>query len=427
MAPRQNGLWRHGNFLKLWIGQTISVFGSSITGLAIPLTAAIALHATPAQMGILGAAGTAPFLLIGLFAGAWVDRMRRRPILILSDIGRALLLGIIPLAALLGALRMEVLYVVEFLVGVMTVFFEVAYQSYLPNLVSREHLVEGNSKMEISRSTAQIAGPGLAGLLIEYVTAPIAIIVDALSFLVSALSLGLIPDTEPAPTPKAQGSNIWSDIAEGLRLVLGNRMLRSIAACTATTNLCMGMSGAVLVLFATNTLKLSPAEQGLIFSLGAPGTLLGALIAARTAKYLGLGQTIIGAALLGGLGGLMVPLAGLLPEAGTAFLIASQLIIGASFVIYNINQVSLRQAITPDRLLGRMNASIRFIVWGILPIGSLIGGALGETAGIFPTLVISSVGLLLSFLWVLFSPVRSLREQPAPVEETPTEAAPAVG
>lgn len=422
MAPRLNGLWRHGNFLKLWVGQTISVFGSSITGLAIPLTAAIALRATPLEMGILGAAGTAPFLLIGLFAGAWVDRMRRRPILIYSDIGRALLLAIIPLAALLGLLRMELLYVIEFLVGVMTVFFEVAYQAFLPALISREHLVEGNSKMEISRSTAQIAGPGLAGLLIQAVTAPVAIIVDALSFLVSAVSLALIRTPEPAPAAKAEHASIWSDIGEGLKLVLGNPLLRPIVACTATTNLCSGMWSAVLVLFATNTLGLSPAQQGLIFSLGAPGTLLGALVAGRVAKRLGLGQTIIGSALLGGLGGMLLPLAGMLPAAGTALMVASQLVVGAGFVIYNINQVSLRQAITPDRLLGRMNASIRFIVWGILPIGALIGGVLGQRLGIFPTLVISSLGQLLAFLWVLCSPVRSLREQPAPVEEPAPEA-----
>ncbi|GAB4108853.1 MAG: MFS transporter [Roseiflexaceae bacterium] len=423
---RLKGLWRHADFLKFWFGQTVSVFGSAITGLALPLVAAISLNATPAQMGLLGAAATAPFLLVGLFAGVWVDRKPRRPILIASDIGRALLLLIIPLAAWLGMLRIELLYVVEFLVGVMTVFFEVAYQSYLPALVTREELVEGNSKLEVSRSAGQIAGPGLAGLLIELITAPIAIIVDGVSFLVSALALALIRRPEPAPEQAAQRGNLWKDIGEGLAWVGKNPLLRPIVCCTATTNLCTGMWGAVMTLFMIDNLKLSAGMMGLIMSIGAPGTMVGALVASRVAKRIGLGPAIVGAALLGGMSGLLIPLAGIFPAAGIPLLIGSQFIMGLAFVVYNINQVSLRQGITPDRLMGRMNASIRFVVWGILPIGSLIGGALGQQLGIFPTLVISSLGLLLAFLWVQFSPVRALREQPELVEDTPV-AAPALG
>ncbi|HEU4328636.1 MAG TPA: MFS transporter [Roseiflexaceae bacterium] len=423
---RLKGLWRHADFLKFWFGQTVSVFGSAITGLALPLVAAIALNATPAQMGLLGAAATAPFLLVGLFVGVWVDRKRRRPILIATDIGRALLLLIIPLAAWLGALRIELLYLVEFLVGVMTVFFEVAYQSYLPSLVTREELVEGNSKLEVSRSAGQIAGPGLAGLLIELITAPIAIIVDAVSFLLSGVALALIRRPEPEPEQPAERNSIWKDIGEGLSWVGKHPLLRPIICCTATTNLCTGMWGAVLTLFMIDQLKLSAGMMGLIMSIGAPGTMVGALVAAKVAQRIGLGPAIVGSALLGGLSGLLIPLAGIFPAAGVPLLIGSQFFMGMAFVVYNINQISLRQTITPDRLMGRMNASIRFVVWGILPIGALLGGALGTLLGIFPTLVISSLGLLLAFLWVQFSPVRALREQPTPVEDAPV-AAPALG
>ena len=293
-TPQPTTLTRNPDFLKFWVGQTISVFGSQITNLALPLTAVLVLNASSSQMGVLNALGIAPFILVGLFAGVWADRMRRRPILLASDLGRFLLLGSIPLAALGGFLTIPYLYIIIFLVGIMTVFFDVSYQAFLPSLVGREQLVEGNSKLEVSNSAAAILGPGLAGVLVQALTAPIAIIFDALSFLVSAISLRVIRSQETAPELKqAAEKNVLREIREGLHVVFGNRLLWSIAGCTATANFFGSMWQAVFILYLTRELGMPPAVQGIIFAAGAPGALLAALISARVAKRLGLGTTII--------------------------------------------------------------------------------------------------------------------------------------
>ncbi len=409
-------LWRQHDYLKFWAGQTISVFGSALTGLALPLTAVAVLDATPAQMGLLGAAATLPFLLVGLFAGVWVDRARRRPILLGADIARALLVGSIPLAMVLGWLRIELLFGVEFLVGVATVFFDISYQSFLPSLVGREHLVEGNSKMEISSSAAAIAGPSLAGVLIHVFSAPFAIVVDAVSFLISAGSLAWIHTPEPQPAAPAKRPGVWREIGEGLHVVFDNRLLWHIAGCTATSNLFSSVVNAVYVLYLSRQLGLKPETLGLIFAAGAPGFLIGALIAQRWAERLGVGPAIITSSALTALAALLVPLArGPLP-ALVGILMLSGFLLGIGNVVYNVTQVSLRQAITPGRLLGRMNASMRFLVWGTLPLGSLIGGALGQAIGVYPAISIGAAGGLLATLWVLFSPLRVLKVQPAPAE-----------
>jgi MFS family permease len=410
------GLWRNGEFVKLWTGQTISQFGTQVSALAIPLTAALVLNASPAQMGLLSALEFAPFLLLSLFAGVWVDRVRRRPILIVADIGRALLLGSIPLAAVLGMLGIEQLYVVGLLSGVLTVFFDVAYQSYLPVLVSREHLVEGNSKLEVSRSVAQIAGPGVAGALVQVATAPIAVALDALSYVASVISLLFIHTPEPTPIPhEGRDSRMWAQLREGLGVVVRNPLLRSIAGCTATSNLFTNAVMAIYVLYVTRELGLQPAVIGLILAVGGPGALLGALLAGPLARRFGLGTTIIGSIFIGGLSNLFIPLAGGPPAVTTAMLMIPAFVGGMTSPIYNINQVSLRQAITPDHVQGRMNASMRFIVWGTIPIGALLGGAVAQIIGLWATIVVMVLGGLLAPAWVAFSPVRQLRSQPAPV------------
>jgi MFS family permease len=413
---RFEGLWRHAEFLKLWAGQTISLFGTQVSQLAIPLAAALVLNASPAQMGLLGAFEFAPFLLLSLFAGVWVDRMYRRPVLIVADIGRALLLGSIPAAGLLGVLRIEQLYVVGLLTGVLTVFFDVAYQSYLPVLVSREHLVEGNSKLEVSRSVAQIAGPGVAGALVQLVSAPIAVLVDALSFVASVISLLFIRTREPAPVRhEGKAGSIWFELREGLGVVLENPVLRSIAGCTGTSNLFGNAMQAVFVLYVTRELGLQPAVIGLIYAVSGPGALFGAVVAGELARRFGLGATIISSIVLTQGANVLVPLASGPLYVITVVLMAASFFSGLGNPIYNINQVSLRQAITPDRLQGRMNASMRFIVWGTIPIGALLGGALGEAIGLRPTIAVLALCSLLAPLWVVFSPVRQLRVQPAPV------------
>lgn len=403
-------LLRHANFLRLWTAQTISVFGDQFTFLAVPIIAVLMLEASPGQMGVLTAVGRAPFLLIGLFAGVWVDRLPRRPILIVGDIGRALLLATIPLAAFAGVLRMPQLYAVAFFAGILTVFFDVAYQAYLPSLVNRSQLVEGNSKLEASRSVAQLAGPGIAGILIQALSAPLTIVVDALSFLFSALFLGQIKQKEEPP--KAIRAPLLAEVREGLAVVFGNRLLRSIAGCTGTFNLFSSMLDALFILFATRELGLTPVAIGAIFSVGSVAGLLGALVAGRLARWFGIGPMIVSASFLTGLSQLPIVFA----TPAQAFILLSSAFFAGRFgnPIYNINQVSLRQAIVSQRLQGRMNATMRFLVWGTLPIGGLVGGILGELLGLRMAIGISVVGSFAAFLWVLFSPVRTLRRIPEP-------------
>lgn len=410
-------LWRQSAFMTFWAGQSVSMLGTEITTLALPLTAVLVLKATPAEMGLLSAMETLPFLLVGLFVGVWVDRSRRRPILLAADLGRALLLGAVPLSLALGILSLPLLLAITFAFGVLTVFFDVTYQSYLPVLVGREHISEANSKLESSRSTARIVGPGLAGGIVQWLSAPVAISFDALSFLASGLSLALIRIEEDAPVI-ADGSKrqMGREIVEGLRVVLGNPLLRALAGATGTSNLFSAMCSTLTVLYMTNELHISPAIMGIIFALGSPGALLGALLATRIARRFGYGPTIIVSIFVLGLGVLLMPLASGSPLAVAAFFVASVVVVSFSGVIYGITGVSLRQTITPNRLLGRMNASMRFFVWGTLPLGSLIGGALGGLIGLRPTLVIGALGSLFAVLWVLFSPVRTLRDLPAVAE-----------
>ena len=383
--------------------------------LALPLTAALVLEATPAQMGILEAAGALPSLLLGLFAGAWVDRRRRRPILIAADVGRAVLLMLIPIAAILHVLHIEHLYAVAFLLSMLGLFFQVAYGPFLLSLIGRERLVEGNSKLQVSRSVAEIAGPGLAGWLAELVTAPISIALNALSSLVSGIFLVLIQTPEPTPDPVEQGQSIWHEIGEGLRLVLGDRSLRAIAGCVGTLSLFNSALEAVWILYVTRQLRIAPGLLGLIRASGSVGFLIGALLPGHVARRFGLGPAIIGGILLTALSDLLTPLAGGPTIAVVAILVAAQFFFGLGLTIFNVGQVSLRQAATPDHLQGRMNATMHVIALSIVPLGGLLGGALGETIGPRTTLITAALGEILSVAWLLFSPLRSLREQPGTI------------
>ena len=375
------------------------------------------LKASAFEVGLLTTAEFLPFILVGLPAGVWVDWLRRRPILIVGDLGRAVVLGSIPLAYELHVLHIIQLYVVAFVAGVFTVFFDVAYQSYLPSLVGREHLVEGNAKLETSRSGAQLAGPGLAGGLIQLITAPVAIVVDAGSYLWSAVFVFWIRRPEPPVEshPDGRRPSMRSQIGEGLRYVWHHPLLRPIAFCTANSNLWGAMFQAIFLLFAYRTLGMSPGQIGLIFALGNVGFLLGALVAGRVAEALGVGRTIVASAMLFGVAFLPVPFA----SRSTAFvlIVVAMFFGGIGGVIYNINQVSLRQAITPERMQGRMNATMRFMVWGTLPIGAFLGGVLGNTIGIRPTLWVAIAGSLFSFVPPYLSPVRTLQRIPEYREE----------
>ena len=414
--PRSRSLFRHPDFVKLWSAQTISQFGTQVTLLALPIIAATTLNVTPFEFGLLGTIEFLPFILLSLPAGVWVDRLRRRPILIAGDLIRAATLLSIPVAFALNGLTIWQLYIVGFINGCATVFFDVAYQSYLPSLVDRDQIVEGNSKLEVSRSAAQITGPGVAGVLIGVLTAPFAIVLDALSFVASGLFMFAIRRHEEPPEPRlnelGQRPSMRSEITEGLRYVGRHPLLRSIAATTGLSNFFNNMLYSILILYLVRELAVTPEQLGLAFSLGAVGFLVGALLASRVATRFGIGPVIVWAAMTAGPAELLIQIAP--PNLAVPFLAASGLLSGLGIAIYNINQVSLRQAITPERMQGRMNATMRFIVWGTIPIGSILGGALGGVIGLHETIWIGAIGGLFVFLPVLFSPVRALRTIPEP-------------
>jgi MFS family permease len=413
---RGGALLHHVDFRRLWIGETVSQLGTTVSQLALPLVAILVVHASTFEVGLLTALESAAFLVVGLPAGAWVDRMRYRRVLIVNDVVRALALGSIPAARWLGVLSIEQLYVVALVTGISTVFFDVAYQSYLPQLVDRELLVEGNAKLQGSESVSQIAGPSIGGVLIQVLTAPYAVLVDALSFVWSAAWVTAISTRPPRPERRPD-RHLRREIAEGVRFVLGNRLLRAIAACTSTSNLFSSVAAAVFYILLARQLHLSPGWIGLISSTSAVGGLLGSLVASRFAARVGQGPAIWMSALAATPAAFVVPF---VHRDWTLVLLAlTQLTMWMAVVVYNITQVSFRQGLCPPHLLGRMNATMRFLVWGTMPLGALIGGALGATIGVRNTLLVAAVGGGLSFLPVLLSPLRTMRDLPSYEEELP--------
>ena len=420
MTQPTRSLLRHADFLKLWTAETISQFGTQVSLLAIPLVAVTLLEATPFEVAMLGTIEFLPFILFSLPAGAWVDRLRRRPILIIGDVGRALMLLSIPIAYALDVLTIWQLYVVGFVAGTLTVFFDVAYMSYLPSLVDRDQLIEGNSKMEVTRTLAQTAGPALSGGLIGVLTAPIAILVDSISYGISAFFVFLIRRTEPTPDRHVDEhgqarEGLRKEVANGLRYVFGNEYLRGIAAATGTSNLFNNIAFATYIVYAVRVLGLSPAEIGIVFGIGNLGALFGAITGNRWSQRFGLGRTIIGSMFLSGPSVLLVAMAP--KDSPIPFLIAAGLLAGFSGVVYNINQVSFRQAITPPTMQGRMNATMRFIVWGTIPIGSILGGIIATSVSLNAALWIGAAGSFLAVIPLLITPVRKLVTMPEPVDD----------
>jgi MFS family permease len=337
------------------------------------------------------------------------DRVRRRPILVGTDLGFAVLAGSIPVAAFLGLLRIEQLYLVQFFSGVLAVFSEVTHLAFLPSLTERHQLVEANSKLQTTGSAAAIAGPGLAGLLTQLITAPIAIIFDAVSFLISALFIRLIRTPEPEPAPAADRKSIRAEIGEGLRFVFGNPTLRPLAEAIAIHFLFNGLIFSVFILYASRELKIESALLGVIFAALGLGFLIGALAAERLTRRYGVGPTMIGATFTIAVAALFIPLAGG-PLPVIAAMLAFALFLQALGIQVNgINLVSLRQAMTPARLQGRMNASFRFLNLIAVTIGALLAGALSEVIGLRLTLVIGACGLFIPFLRLFLSPVRNLQ------------------
>ena len=407
---RRGGLWHHLDFRRLWIGETVSQFGTTISQLALPLVAILVVHASTFEVGLLTTFETLAFLLVGLPAGAWVDRMRFRSVLIVNDVVRAFAIGSIPLVDAFGALTIEQLYAVALVVGVSTVLFDVAYQSYLPELIDRQSLVEGNAKLQASESVSQVAGPSVGGVLIQVLTAPYAVAVDAVSFLWSATWVAAIKVRPPRPGRKPD-RHLGREIAEGVRFVLGNRMLRAIAMCTGSSNLFSSIMQAVYYVLLARELHLSPGVIGLLSSIAAVGGLVGSLLARRIAEWIGQGPTIWISVLCGGPTLFVIPF---VHRGWTLGLLAlGQLVWWTSSVVYNITQVSFRQGLCPPALLGRMNATMRFLVWGTMPLGGLIGGALGAWLGVRETILIAAIGASLVWLPPFLSPLRTMRELPS--------------
>jgi MFS family permease len=402
--------------MRLWSAESVSQLGSQVSLIALPLVAITVLHATTFQVGALTAVEFSPFVLFGLPAGAIVDRLPRRPILIWCDIGRAAALASVPLASAAGVLSYAQLVAVVFVTGSLTVFFDVAYQSILPAIVDRSALTDGNAKLEISRSGSQTAGPGIGGLLVQWVGAASAVTADSASFVASALLIRGIRAQEPATAPldesKTRLRALGGEIRDGLRYVLGHRVLRMIAGSTATSNFFSSMTMAVYLLYAVRERHYSAGVIGVVFTLGNIGTLVGAVSVKRITVALRLGPTIMLGMLLSCLATLLI---GVAPtQHAVVYFVIAWLLFGFGGTIYNIDQVSLRQAITPPRMLGRMNASMRFMVWGTMPFGSLVGAVLGSAIGLRPTMLVAGIGGVFAVLWVLSRPVLTLREIPGP-------------
>ena len=428
---RPTSLFRHPDFVRFWTAQTISQFGSQVSQLAIPLVAIVFLGSSAFEVALLSTMEFLPFVLFALPTGVWIDRLRRRPVLIAADAGRAALLATIPVAYALGILTIWQLYIVGFLVGVLTVFFDIAYQAYLPSLVDRDRILDGNAKLETTRSIAQTAGPAIAGWLIGVMTAPIAILANSVTFVASGIALLLIRKPEPAPArsttagssdpadladpvgadgavalPPASAS-LRREVAAGVRYVAANPYLRAIALSMAWANLFGQVVFSVFLLYAVRVLGLSAGVIGLVFGIGNVGLIAGAVTASWFARRLGLGRAIVLSLAVAGPATLLIPLAP--PGDPIPFLIAQGILFGWAVLVFNVNQVSFRQAITPEHLQGRMNATMKFVATVTIPAGSILGGVLATAFGLREALLVGGIGSVFAFLPALLSPVWRLR------------------
>ncbi|MGW1224374.1 MFS transporter [Streptomyces sp. NPDC002530] len=397
------GLWHHRDFRRLWAGQTVSLLGSRVTELALPVTAIVLLDAGPAQLGLLNSAQYLPVLCVTLFAGVLADRVRRRPLLIAANLGRAAILTAVPLLAWLGGLGVWALCAVAFATGVLTALFDVAYQAYVPSLVAKERLVEGNSKLQASRSVAETAGQGLGGTLIQVLTAPVAILVDCLGYLFSAAMLLRIRTPEQPPArPEGTRPSVRREIVAGLRMTLNSRLLRVIMVHASLYNLLWDVVLVVFPLYGIRELHLGPAGLGVIIAAGSVGAFGGALSAGRLGERLGVGRAMVTGMLVASAATLLLPLA---PGSttGQVLLGAGYVLNGFGIAVFNIHSITLRQATVPPELIGRVSATFRFLTWAVIPLGGLLGGLLAAAAGPRAALALTAGGLTAAALVFLCS------------------------
>ena len=403
-------LYRDGDFLRLWGGQTISEVGSRISREGLPLVAVLILGASPTEVGLIAAAGSVAVLTGGLVAGVWVDRLPRRPILVGADLGRALVLASVPLAAIGGALALPQLYLVAFATAFLGAFFDVAYGAYLPSLVGIERVVEGNAKLAQSSAIAEIAGPSLGGTLVSLVTAPLAIAFDALSFVVSAVSIGSIRRTEMASPPAVLRPGLLAEARAGLEIVWRDPSLRALAGAGTLRRFAGAFYSSLYVIYAIRKIGTGPALLGIIISLGGVGALIGGTLAAPATGRFGIGRTVAIGFLLSALVAFLSPFASAVPLAlGVLFLAVPQLLGDAASTVGLVGAASLRQRLAPPGTLGRVTATNHVLQEGVGPLGAVVGGVLAERIGIPAALFLSALGALVAALWLARSPLRRIR------------------
>jgi MFS family permease len=411
-ARAGSGVLANRDFAKLWAGETVSLIGTQVTQFALPLVAILTLNATVFEVGVLNALRFLPLIPLSLLAGVLLDRRRRRPVLVVCALGNAVLIGLVPLSSVTGLLSIGLLYVVTTLAGTLSMTFEVGALSYVPFLVEPGHLPAANSRLWASTAVAGISGPGLAGLLVGLITAPITLSVDAVSYLFSAASLISIRKQEPEPDPQAGRPSIRRSIAEGLRTVYGSKLLRTLLTQSAVFNLFYGAMLPVFLVYVVRVLGLSPAKLGIVVGAAAAGGLFGALLATRIAAALGLGRAMALATIGVSAGPLLFAVPRGAGPLSIVVLVVAQLVYGFNAAMFNVNAITLRQTVTPPRLLARMNATYRMVIYGVPLLGATGGGLLGSAVGLRPALVILLVAMTSPAGWMFFAPVFRLTEMP---------------
>jgi MFS family permease len=401
------------DFNKLWFGQTVSAFGDKISRIALPTIAILVLDGGAFNVGVLAALGAAPFLFLSPFAGVWVDRLSRRNILIVTDVGRLLVMGTVPVAYWLDVLTMPQLYAVALVTGILTVFFQIAYQSYLPSLVNHEQLVGANGKLQTSTALADVGGAAIGGALIQAIGTALAVIADALTFLVSVLSLIFIRHREERPERPADAPqrHVLHEMREGLSALLADPRLRSLMLGTGLVNLGNGLANAILLLFAYRSADLSPGQVGIAFAAGGIGLVVGAILANKIGGVLGVGTAMVLSVALSGVAFLGIASAGT-GVGALVVLAAGQFFLGATTSVYHIHTISIVQGITPPQLLGRVNGSALTVVFGAGAVGAMLGGIVGAAVGVRGGIVIGGVVVILGGLLLLASPIRTTRSTP---------------
>ncbi|GAB3227431.1 MFS transporter [Glycomyces halotolerans] len=410
-------LWRDADFLKYWLSQAVSRVGVQVAGLALPLAAILMFDASAAQLGVLNAALFAPYLIMSLPAGVWIDRSKKRPMLIAADAGRVLALVVTAGFGLAGLLEVHHLYLIAFAMGVCAVLFDVAGTAYLPSLIGRDRLLDGNGKLQATIVFSKSGGPSIGGVLVELITAPLTLVAGAATSLVSVASLLAIRKPEPEPERPEGKRNILAEIGESLRFIAHDRYLRFLTIRSGVNNLFFIARNTLLPLFVLQTLGFGGTVLGLVLGVGAVGAFLGTLIAKPLAERIGPGRTIVAGFGIASAVQVLLPLAAGPPALALSIVATMFFISGCFMTIGNTNVATLQQVLIPRRLLGRTVAGMRTVTWGSMPVGALFGGLLGSVFSIRTALVVTAVGFCLSALWIAVSPLARMHRMPDPPED----------